>query len=65
MKRVIKKLLLKYTNPKADGISADYIAQEIVNAIEELQEKELEETKLWAFEAEEAKTRAFETSRGV
>lgn len=65
MKKIIKKLLLKYTTPKINGISADYVAQEITNEIEELLEKEEEETRLWAFEAEEAKTRAFESSRGV
>jgi len=63
MKNIIKKLLLKHTNPKIDGISVDYIAEEIVNAIEDLQEDE--ESKLWAYEADKAKMQVFEDSRGV
>ena len=65
MKNIIKKLLLKYTKPKIDGVSVDYVAEEIVKAIEELKEEETEESQLWAYEADKAKRQSFEDSRGV
>lgn len=65
MKRIIKKLLLKYTNPKIEGISVDYVAEEITKAIEDLQEEETEESQLWSFEADKAKRQVYEDSRGV
>lgn len=65
MKKTIKNLLLKYTNPKIEGVSVDYVAEKIVNAIEDLQEEESEESKLWAYEADKAKREVFESSRGL
>lgn len=65
MKNIIKKLLLKYAKPKIDGVSVDYVAEEIVKAIEDLKEEETEESQLWAYEADKAKRQSFENSRGV